>query len=131
MADELRLLEILRQARPGYAVAARTFSDADRATLDLLVEQGRVCRGSDAFMQTGYWLPEEPESKTIRASQLKTGMKFTYVGAFVTYWAVSGATPDPAYPGKVRLRGVRHGPEDSVYLDIRLGADQLVEEVSS
>lgn len=64
----------------------------------------------------------------IQAKDLKAGMRFTFVGAFVEYWAGGDATEDLTYTGKVKLRGVRHSTtQPSVYLDIRLDADQEVE----
>lgn len=63
----------------------------------------------------------------IFARDLKTGMHFTYDGAFVIYEATSPAKFDPSYPGRVVLHAQRQRDEsETVDLRIRLRANQIV-----
>lgn len=71
------------------------------------------------------------DSYFVQAKNLKTGARFTYVGAFVHYHVLTDPEPDPSYPEKVIFRAVRHSTSQaSVYLRIRLDADQEVEVTS-
>lgn len=64
----------------------------------------------------------------MRAAEIKKGTEFTYVGAFVHYWATSDAKPDPTYPGKVVIRAARYaGHRGTLDIGIRLDADASVE----
>lgn len=55
---ELELEGRLKKVSPGHAAPASGFAPDERVVLDRMVKEGRVCRGGDAFMQTGYWLPD-------------------------------------------------------------------------
>lgn len=71
---------------------------------------------------------------TIRADQLQSGDRFTYVGAFAHYWVEKAPRHDPTFPGRVLIEALRNGAQPNadgtyprVFLTIRLRADQDVE----
>lgn len=63
-------------------------------------------------------------SKIIKASEIKAGFTFRYVGSFAWYTALSNAEPDPSYPGKVTV--VTQRSCSPRIMNTRLWSDQAV-----